>query len=76
MHLPLDGLNEVQFDGIKNGQIHKFEYTVELLWKTSGVFLAEIHGLPVRGPRDTFREMLAMNLISAEDCNVLLNKYL
>jgi nucleotidyltransferase substrate binding protein (TIGR01987 family) len=72
INLPLSGLNEVHLDGIKNGQIQKFEYTIELLWKTARAFLSEIHGVPVRGPRDTFREMLSMNLISAEDCNMLL----
>lgn len=61
IQLPLGGLNEVHLDGIKNGQIQKFEYTIELLWKTSRAFLSEIHGLPVWGPRDTFREMLALN---------------
>ena len=32
IQLPLGGLNEVHLDGIKNGQIQKFEYTIELLW--------------------------------------------
>jgi nucleotidyltransferase substrate binding protein (TIGR01987 family) len=72
VRLPLDGLNEVQVDGIKNGRIQKFEYCIELLWKTSRFFLVEIKGLSINAPRDVFREMLAMNLVTADECSMLL----
>ncbi len=32
-------------DSIKSGQIKKFEFTVELLWKTVQVFLLEVDGI-------------------------------
>ena len=72
LRLPMEGLNEVQADGIKNGQIQKFEYCIELLWKSTQFFLNDTLGVAAKGPKPVFRELLAMNLISSEDCHKLL----
>ncbi len=42
---------ELVADNIKSGQIQKFEFTVELLWKTVQVFLYELDGLDVITPK-------------------------
>ena len=45
-------------DNIKSGQIQKFEFTVELLWKTVQVFLFEIDGIDVVTPKSVAKEFV------------------
>jgi hypothetical protein len=33
LKIDLSKFNEIELDLVKNGQIHKFEYSVELCWK-------------------------------------------
>jgi len=49
---------ELVADNIKSGQIQKFEFTVELLWKTVQVFLFEIDGLDVVTPKSVAKEFV------------------
>lgn len=45
-------------DNIKSGQIQKFEFTVELLWKTVQVFLYEVDGVDVVTPKSVAKEFV------------------
>lgn len=45
-------------DNIKSGQIQKFEFTVELLWKTTQVFLFEVDGIDVVTPKSVAKEFV------------------
>lgn len=45
-------------DSIKSGQIQKFEFTVELLWKTVRVFLYEFDGVDVATPKSVAKEFV------------------
>lgn len=45
-------------DNIKSGQIQKFEFTVELLWKTVQVFLFEVDGVDVNTPKSVAKEFV------------------
>lgn len=45
-------------DNIKSGQIQKFEFTVELLWKTVQVFLFEVDGVDVVTPKSVAKEFV------------------
>lgn len=47
---------ELVADNIKSGQIQKFEFTVELLWKTVQVFLYEVDGVDVITPKSVAKE--------------------
>ena len=38
-------------DGIKNGQIQKFEYTAELSWKLIKKFLWQVDGIETKSPK-------------------------
>jgi nucleotidyltransferase substrate binding protein (TIGR01987 family) len=38
-------------DTVKSGQVQKFEFTVELLWKTVQAFLFEVEGVDVVTPK-------------------------
>ncbi|MCF6178204.1 MAG: nucleotidyltransferase substrate binding protein [Geopsychrobacter sp.] len=50
--------SELVADNIKSGQIQKFEFTVELLWKTVQVFLFEIDGVDVVTPKSVAKEFV------------------
>ena len=45
-------------DNIKSGQIQKFEFTIELLWKTVQVFLFEVDGVDVVTPKAVAKEFV------------------
>lgn len=45
-------------DNIKSGQIQKFEFTVELLWKTVQVFLFEVDGVDAVTPKSVAKEFV------------------
>lgn len=55
---------ELVADSIKSGQIQKFEFTVELLWKTVQVFLFEVDGVDVVTPK-----MVAKEFVEAGYCD-------
>lgn len=45
-------------DNIKSGQIQKFEFTVELLWKTVQVFLYDADGVDAITPKSVAKEFV------------------
>lgn len=49
---------ELVADNLKSGQIQKFEFTVELLWKTVQVFLYEFDGVDVVTPKSVAKEFV------------------
>jgi nucleotidyltransferase substrate binding protein (TIGR01987 family) len=49
---------ELVADNIKSGQIQKFEFTAELLWKTVQVFLFEVDGVDVVTPKSVAKEFV------------------
>ena len=58
VHRDISSIIDVELlDTIKNGQLQKFEYTLELIWKTLKSFLKEEKGIIVQGSKDTFREI-------------------
>ncbi len=50
--------SELVADNIKSGQIQKFEFTIELLWKTVQVFLFEVDGVDVVTPKAVAKEFV------------------
>jgi len=40
---------------LKNGQVQKFEFTTELLWKMLKAFLLEWHGIDAASPKEVIR---------------------
>jgi len=49
---------ELVADNIKSGQIQKFEFTIELLWKTVQAFLFEVDGVDVVTPKSVAKEFV------------------
>lgn len=58
---------ELVADNIKSGQIQKFEFTVELLWKTVQVFLYEVDGVDVVTPKSVAKEFVGAGYCDYEE---------
>ncbi len=50
-------------DLVQNGQIQKFEFTIELFWKTVRVFLLEFHGLDIPSPKPAIKNYFELGHI-------------
>ena len=59
--------DEIELDTIKSGQIQKFEYTIELLWKFLKSYLRIEKGIDAQGPKDVFREFGKFNHFSPDE---------
>ena len=62
---------EVIADGIKNGQIQKFEYCTELLWKQIKRFLLERDGIDASTPKAAIKEFYLAGYVSEADYEIL-----
>lgn len=58
---------ELVADNIKSGQIQKFEFTVELLWKTVQIFLYEVDGVDVVTPKSVVKEFVEAGYCDYEE---------
>lgn len=65
-----EGINSVRDELGKDGVIQRFEFTVELLWKTLKIFLRD-KGIEARTPKDSLKEAFKIGWITDE--NVYLN---
>lgn len=65
--LKLDKFNESEKDVIKNGQIQKFEYCSELLWKVLQVYINEEIGEDISGPKPTIKASFRHNLLAKDE---------
>lgn len=61
----------VELDTIKNGQIQKLEYCIELCWKTIKVFLNTIHGVDAVSPKSTIKEFYRVSLVNEKEYELL-----
>lgn len=58
--------NEVVNDLFVNGQIQKFEYNIELLWKTLKVYFSEGRGITMLYPKEIIKQFFQEELITEE----------
>lgn len=59
-------MDEVTQDLVKNGQLQKFEYCIELSWKLGKVLLEWQSGIVVTAPKQVFRELYINKFINEE----------
>ena len=60
-------LNMESSDIIKDSAIQRFEFSLDLAWKTLKAFLEEKNGILVNSPKEAFREAFRQGLIEYEE---------
>lgn len=58
---------------VRDATIKRFEYSYELCWKTSKVFLKEAKGEIIVGPKECFKTLGKHGFLSPEEIEKLLN---
>ena len=71
LQLDMTKYKGVELDTIKNGQIQKFEYCIELCWKTIKGFLNSVHGVYAVSPKSTIKEFYRVALINEQQYELL-----
>jgi len=71
LQLEMTKYEGVELDTIKNGQIQKFEYCIELCWKTIKVFLNTVHGVDAVSPKLTTKEFYRVDLVNEQEYELL-----
>ena len=65
-------LSPVVADSVKSGRVQKFEFCVELLWKTIRIYLLEIIGIDSKGPKPAIKEFYTSGFLSAKEYETVL----
>lgn len=73
LEIDLKKFDEFEADIIKNGQIQKFEYTIELLWKTLKKFFEIKREKVFLYPKDVIKACLAEELIDEDNYLILID---
>lgn len=66
LNIDFSKFNELEIDIIKNGQIQKFEYTIELLWKTLKKYFEVKRERIILYPKDAIKAFFAENELDEE----------
>lgn len=72
LKLDLNNYKEIELDTIKNRQVQKFEYCVELCWKVIKVFLSSRHGIEIVSPKSAIKEFFRVDVISEQEYELLI----
>lgn len=72
LSIDLNSLEEPLVDSIKSGRVQKFEFCVELVWKTLKVYLWEINGIDSNSPKSVIKDFYGLDLLSVEDYEKLM----
>ncbi len=67
LNIDITSLSETIKDSVESGQIQKFEFCVELLWKAIKIYLDVNHGINVASPKFVFKELYNLGIINNED---------
>lgn len=73
LKLDLSKYSEVELDLVKNGQIQKFEYSIELCWKIIKAYLSEQHGIETVSPKSAIKEFFSVNLLNEDEYELLIH---
>lgn len=69
----LSNLDDVLIDGVHNGCVQKFEYCIELCWKTIKSYLNKIEGKDVSAPKPVIKAFYLSNHINEDSYLALLD---
>lgn len=65
--LQYDHFGELERDLIEGGQIQKFEYSLELFWKTAKTLLYDVHGIEAMSPKMVMKELYRTKYLSEDE---------
>ena len=71
LSIDLSKFSEKEIDAIKNGQLQKFEYSTELLWKTMQIYIIEQIGEDISGPKPVIKSFFTHNLVDKNTYELL-----
>lgn len=54
-------------DLLRNGQTQKFEFTVEISWKTLKEFIFQIHGFDLLSPKSVIKKFFELGYLNYEE---------
>src|SRR5699024_3422368 len=66
------GLDAIGIDLIKNGRIQKFEYSTELAWKVSKIYLELEMGIMSHSPKEVYRLLFREKKLDEKQLQALL----
>jgi nucleotidyltransferase substrate binding protein (TIGR01987 family) len=72
MSVDLSGLGDIEKDTMQNGQVQKFEISLEQFWKTMKKFLHDIHGIEAVSPKTTIKQLYLTKYTDEHDYETLL----
>ncbi len=68
----LSDYDDIVIDGLKNGQLQKFEYCTELLWKIIKRYLFYNDGIDSNSPKGAAKEFYVAKHINEEEYELLI----
>ena len=72
LDIDISQFDEGTADVIKNGQVQKFEFTIELMWKLLKQYLLEQHGIEVVSPKQAIRSYFELGFCDYRESEELL----
>ncbi len=72
LSLELSEYSEIAADSIRSGQVQKFEFCIELLWKTLKIYLFEINGIDAKSPKMVVKEYFNLGLCSYKEYETIM----
>ena len=72
LSLKLGDYSEIVADSIKSGQVQKFEFCIELLWKAQKIYLFEINGIDAKSPKMVVKEYFNLGLCSYKEYETIM----
>lgn len=54
-------------DVVRDSAIQRFEFTMDIAWKTLKVFLFAMHGITVKSPKEAFRQAYKTGIIPYDE---------
>ncbi len=62
-----EALAQPKNDFMRDSAIQRFEFTLDLAWKSVQIYLKDIHGIDCNSPKSCFREAFRVDLIDYDD---------
>lgn len=70
--IDLASLEATVADAVRNGQAQKFEFCIELCWKTLKRYIEHYHGFDLASPKSTIKKALELGLLGYGEYESLL----